>query len=261
MRGRGGNRRRRKSRPSPPQSHVILADATPTAAPATQPAGADYQACQQVLQAIIDAYDNEDPSAADAQLYMSPDADPQLVRFAPDLFEIDIAQFRVQKDAIAKFGVHAVSLNTYGYTVAVQLEELLARIGPNDYQGTGDTLVINPPAPFLSHIGAWPKAPFYFRKIGNDWKLDAGRTFKIIVTADPRIPNPGESREQTAMNYLKAFTAAYNRVADDIEQDNIPSAPELQKRLDGVIVEFFKQYSQFGIDFRPKRMPIAGNHL
>jgi RNA polymerase sigma factor (sigma-70 family) len=249
-----------KTRPPIAKTGVILADAG-SPAPATQSSGADYLACQQVLQAISDAYDNEDPSAANAQLYIGPDADPQFVRYEPALFDIDIAQFRVQKDAIAKFGVHAISLNTYGYTVAVQLDELLARIGPNDYQLNGDTLVINPPAPFLSHNGAWPKAPLYFRKIGNDWKLDAGRTFKIIVSVKPRIPSPGESRDQTAMDFLKACTAAYNSLADDIEQNNISSAAEAQKRIDGVIVGFSKQYLQFGIDIRPKQMPSTGNHL
>ncbi len=250
-----------KTRPPAAKSGVILADASGPAAPATQSASADYLACQQVLQAISDAYDNEDPSAANEQLYIGPDADPLLVRYEPALFDIDIAQFRVQKDAVAKFGVHAISLNTYGYTVAVQIDELLARIGPNDYQLTGDTLVINPPAPFLSHNGAWPKSPMYFRKIGSDWKLDAGRTFKMIVIVKPRIPKPGESRDQAAMEFLKACTAAYNSLAEDIEQNNISSAAEAQKRLDGVIVDFSKQYLQFGIDIRPKEMPSTGNHL
>jgi RNA polymerase sigma factor (sigma-70 family) len=235
-----------------PAKTIILAD-VPATAPATKPGDAEYQACQQVLQSIIDAYDNEDPSAADAQLYIGPDADPQFVRFEPELLDIDIAQYRVQKDAVAKFGVHAMSLNTYGYTVAVEFDELLARIGPNDYQLTGDTLIINPPAPALSHNAVWPKAPLYFRKIGNDWKLDGGRTFKIVVAAKRRIPNPSESRDQAATNYLKAFTAAYDGVAADIEQNNIPSAAELQKRLDGVIADFYKQYSQFGIDIQPKQ--------
>jgi RNA polymerase sigma factor (sigma-70 family) len=240
---------------------VILADASAPAAPATQSSGADYLACQQVLQAISDAYDNEDPSAANAQLYIGPDADPLLVRYEPGLFDIDIAQFRVQKAAVAKFGVHAITLNTFGYTLAVQLDELLARIGPNDYQLSRDTLVINPPAPFLSHNDAWPKSPLYFHKIGKDWKLDAGRTFKIIVVAKLRIPKPGESRDQTAMDYLKACTAVYNSIADDIEQNNISSASEVQKRMDRFLVDFSKQYSEFGIDIGPKEMPSTGNHL
>ncbi len=74
------------------------------AAPATLPGDADYQACQQVLQAVIDAYDNEDPATVETQFYFGPDADPKLAPFVPPLVEMDMAAYRVQRNALAKFG-------------------------------------------------------------------------------------------------------------------------------------------------------------
>jgi hypothetical protein len=246
-----------KTRPPATKPPVILAD---VAAPAAQPE-AEYQACQQVLQSVVDAYDNEDPSAADAQLYFGPDADPQLVHLGPPLLDGDVAAYRVQKDAIAKFETHAMGVNYYESTVAVTLDELLGRIGPSDFSLNGDTLVINPPAPFPSHLGAWPKAPMYFHKVGADWKLDAGRTFKLVFEIRRRIPIPGETREQTAAAYIKDFTNAYNVVADDIEQNKITSAAEVQKRLDGAVIGFSMRYSQFSILLRPKQTSTPANHL
>lgn len=245
---------------SPPRSRAILADVAAPAAPATQP-DAEYQACQQVLQSIVDAYDNEDPSAADAMLYFGPDADPHLVRTEPQLLQVDIVSYRVQKDAVAKFGAHAMSLNTYSNIAAAMFDELLARLEPKDYQLTDDTLVIKPPAPFLSHRGAWPRAPIYFHKVGNDWKLDAGKTFKVVFHVRRRIPKPGETQEQTESEYMKALIDGFTNVAEDIEQNNIISAAEVQRRLDGVIIGSSMQYSEFSVNLVPKEMAMPDGHL
>jgi hypothetical protein len=220
------------------KSAVILADVAAPAAAATQRGESDYQACQQVLQAVIDAYDNEDPTAAEAQLYFGPDADPKLVLFTPPLLEMDMEAYRVERDAVAKFGAHAMSLNYYDSTTAAMLDELLARLGPGDYRVRGDSLVIKPPAPFVSHAGAWPRAAIYFTRVGGQWKLDAGRTFKITFRLVRRVPRPNESVEQGDLYYVREFGDKFKAIAQDIEEGNITSAADLQKRMDGVIIGF-----------------------
>jgi hypothetical protein len=231
---------------------VILADVAVPAAPAALPGDADYQACQQVLQTVIDAYDNEDPATAQAQLYFGPDADPKVVLFTPPLLEMDVEVYRVQRDALAKFGAHAISLNFYDNTTAGTLDELLARLGPHDYRLSGETLVIKPPAPFMSHIGAWPRAPIYFRKIGGQWKLDYGRTFKITFHLVRRVPVANETTEQRDLGYVKAFGDGFKAIAGDIEEGNITSAAEVQRRMDGVIIGFSFQYSDFSVLCGPR---------
>jgi hypothetical protein len=222
------------------------------AAPTTLPGDADYQACQQVLQAVIDAYDNEDPASVEAQLYFGPDADPKLAPFVPPLVEMDMAAYRVQRDALAKFGAHAISLNFYDNTTAGMLDELLARLGPHDYRLSGETLVIKPPAPFMSHIGAWPRAPIYFRKMAGQWKLDFGRTFKITFHLVRRVPVANETAEQRDLGYVKAFADGFKAIAGDIEEGNITSAAEVQRRMDGVIIGFSFEYSDFSVLCGPR---------
>ncbi len=231
---------------------VIFADVAAPAAPATLPGDGDYQACQQVLQAVIDAYDNEDPSAAQAQLYFGPDADPNLVLFTPPLLEMDMEVYRVQRDALAKFGAHALSLSFYDTTTAAMFDELLARLGAHDYRLSGDTLVIKPPAPFATHSVAWPRAPIYFRKIAGQWKLDVGRTFRITFRVVRHVPVPNETVEQRDLAYVKSFEDGFKAIAQDIEEGNITSAADVQKRMDGVIIGFSFAYSDFSVNCGPR---------
>lgn len=98
-----------KTRPPTRDIPVILADVPAPVAPTPD---AEYQACQQVLQSIVDGYDSVDPSAVDAQLYVGPDADPQFVRLEPSLVDLDVAAYGVEKDAVAKFGAPCRSTTT-----------------------------------------------------------------------------------------------------------------------------------------------------
>jgi RNA polymerase sigma factor (sigma-70 family) len=248
-----------KTHPPALKSPLILADVAP--APTTQPGDADYQACQQVLQSIVDAYDNEDPSAVDAQLYFGPDADPLLERLEPAAINLNITGYRIEKDAVAKFGAHATTINYYNHSLVGAIDELLARIGPKDYSVVGDTLIMHPAAPFFAHPDAWPKAPIYFRKVGPDWKVDAGRTFKLVYNVRLRVPIAGETREQTAAVYIKALTDAFSAVAVDVEQNNITSAADLQKRLDGVVIGMSFKYRDFSVSLDPNQTTGPGGRL
>ena len=230
-----------------PEFPVIFADV----APAAQTGDADYQSCVQVLQSIVDAYDNEDASAVESQLYFGPGADPQLARLEPAALDLNIAAYRIQKLAVARFEAHAMTINYYSQSLVGAIDELLGRIGPKDYDVVGDALVMHPAAPFFAHPDAWPKAPIYFRKVGPDWKVDAGRTFKLVYDVRLRVPIPGETREQTAAVYIKEMTDAFSAIAADIEHNNITSAAELQKRLDGVVIGMSFKYRDFNFSLGP----------
>jgi hypothetical protein len=231
---------------------IMAAAASQATAPAARPGEAEYQACQQTLQAVIDAFDNDDMETAKAKLYIGPDADLQLTRLEPVLLQTDFVAYRVQKEAIAQFGVHALNLDYYWTPTAFVLDELLSRIGPKDYHFAGDRLTITPPAPFLSHNGAWPKAPVYFQKIDGDWKLDLGRSFKLAITAKRRIAKSGDTLEKSAQDMIAVFNNGYTAIANDLEQHKFATAGDLQKRLDGMIVGMSFAYSEFNIDMKPR---------
>jgi hypothetical protein len=223
-----------------------------TAPPAARPGEAEYQACQETLQTIVDAFDNDDIEAAKAKFYIGPDTDRRLAQLEPLLLQTDFLAYRLQKDAIAQFGVHALTLNYYWSPTAFTLDELLSRIGPKDFHFSDDRLTINPPAPFLSHNGAWPKAPLYFQKIDGDWKLDLGRTFKLVVIAKRRVTKSGETVEKTAQDMISGFNNGYKVIVDDLEQHKFATAGDLQKRMDGMIVGMSFAYSEFNVDLQPK---------
>jgi RNA polymerase sigma factor (sigma-70 family) len=247
-----------KTHPPALKRAVILADVAPV--PTTQPGDADYQACQDVLQSIVDACDNEDPSAVNAQLYFGPDADPELVRLEPAALNLSIIAYRIQKDAVAKFGAHALAIRYYSGSLVGALDELLGRIGPKDYNLVGDTLVMHPGAPFFAHPDAWPKAPIYFKKVGPDWKVDAGRTLKVVYNVRLKVSTMGETREQTAAAFIKETTDACTAIAADVEQNNITSAADLQKRLDGVVIGMSFKYRDFSGNIYPKETTIPGGN-
>jgi RNA polymerase sigma factor (sigma-70 family) len=245
---------RTSNSPAPVVPMIAAAAASQVSPPSAiaRPGEAEYQACQQTLQAVIDAYDNDDIESAKAKFYLGPNADLQLTRLEPMLLQTDFLAYRLQKEAIAQFGVHALNLNYYWSATAFTLDELLSRIGPKDFHFSGDRLTITPPAPFLSHNGAWPKAPVYFQNIDGDWKLDLGRTFKLAITAKRRVSKSGDTLEKATQDVVTSFNNGYKAIADDLEQHKIATAGDLQKRLDGMIVGVSFGYSDFNIDLKPK---------
>jgi len=238
--------------PAAPAS-IVLADSLPASqtanAPGVEP---QYQACRHVLQSIIDAYDTGDAAAAKSQLYFGPDANPQLVKVTPVLVDVDLAVYRLQKDAVARFGAHAMGLNTYWGPSVIQMVDLMARIDAKDCRVLGDRVVITPAAPVFSTNGVWPHAPLYFHNVDGAWKLDYGRTFKIDIRARRRHPIPGETREQALCDGEKLFMDGINVISDELENGKIDDAGKLQERIYGVMADLTKQFSDIGVQSGPK---------
>ena len=204
---------------------------------------AKYEACRQVFVSMIDAHDSDDAAAFNSQLYFSPSADPRLVRIAPTLIDLDLAVYRVQKAAIARFGAHAIGLRFYWTTTVVSFEDLLSRVERKDARISGDTVIFNPSEPFFPRDGIWPRAPVYFHNDNGIWKLDVARTVQIQFHFRRRVPVQGETEEQTLVAGEKGFTDAMNAISQDIENGKVESAGELQKRLDGTVIGMAMMFS------------------
>jgi hypothetical protein len=232
---------------NPPATAVADAGA---AAPQTD--DAKYLACRQVLEAIIDAHDNDDAAAFKSLLYFSPTADPQLARLTPIFIDVDLAVYRVQKAAIAQFGARAMDMRFYWTTSVMGLEDVLSRFERKDAQVSGDTVVITPSEPFFPRPGIWPRAPIYFRNIGGVWKIDVARTVQVKVSFRRRVPLAGETADQTLAAAEKSFIDSMTAISNDTASGQIESAGKLQRRLDGAIIGVALTFSDFTVNFTPK---------
>ncbi len=139
---------------------IVLADSLP-APQADAGLKAQYQTCRHVLQTMIDAYDRGDAAAVKSQIYLGPDANPQLTKIVPLLVDIDLAVYRLQKDAVARFGAGAMGLNTYWTPSAVGIRELMARIDAKDCRLMGNEFAVTPAAPVYSSDGVWPRPALF----------------------------------------------------------------------------------------------------
>ncbi|MGD0770783.1 MAG: sigma-70 family RNA polymerase sigma factor [Tepidisphaeraceae bacterium] len=226
--------------------------ANSAAAPAVVPSDEDkYQACRQVLLSIIDAYDRDDAAAFRSQLYFPISADPRLVRSMPVLVDLDLAVYRLQKAAIARFGAHAIGLNFYSAATLFTVEDILSRVERKDVQILGDTVIFNPSPSFLGQ-GVWPRGALYFHNADGAWKLNVPRTLRIQFRFHRRVPLQGETEEQTQVAAEKALIDALNAISDDTEHGKLASAGELQRRLDGAIIGLAMVFSDFSVDAGPK---------
>jgi RNA polymerase sigma factor (sigma-70 family) len=211
-----------------------------------------YAACRQVLLSMVDAHDNDDAAAFNSQLYFSPSADPRLVAIAPILIDVDLAVYRVQKAAIARFGAHEVGMRYYWTTTVVTFEDLLSRVERKDARILGDTVIFNPSEPFFARPGVWPRAPVYFHNDNGVWKVDVARTVRIQFHFRRRVPIQGETEEQAMVAGEKGFTDSMNAISQDIENGKVDSAGELQKRLDGEIIGMAMMFSVTDVNWGPK---------
>jgi RNA polymerase sigma factor (sigma-70 family) len=222
------------------------------AAPAASQSDEDkYQACRQVLLSIIDACDRDDAAAVKSQLYFPISADPRLVRSMPVLVDVDLADYRLEKAAIARFGAHAMGLNIYSGNTVFTLEDILSRVERKDARISGDTVIFNPSPSFLGQ-GIWPRGALYFHNADGVWKLDVPRTLRFQFHFHRRVPLQGETEEQTEIAAEKALIDAMNAIVDDIGHGKIASAGELQRRVDGAIVGLAMLFSDFSVEVGPK---------
>ncbi len=213
-----------------------------------QLAETQFQECRQAIAAIIEAHDQNDTAMFKAHLYVAPDANPQVTTAILALIDVDLAVYRLEKTAVDRFGAHALNINTCWTTLVPPLEELMARVGPKDWQLSGGAVILTPPAPSMSHNGAWPAAPIYFHDCYGIWKLDASRTLLIRYHIKRRWPIAGETQDQTLTAAVKMWTDGFNAISEDIKYGKVANAAEVQKRVDEVMVELSKQFSEFEMD-------------
>ncbi len=242
----------KRSEPAVNNVPIVLADSLPASQTANADADANYQACRGVLQAIVDSYDKGDAAAAKSQLYFGPDADAQMRNILPTIVDVDFTVYRLQKDAIARFGAHAMQLNTFWTPAAVGLAEIMARIDAKDCRRTGDEIAAMPAAPVYAGDGVWPRAPLYFHNVDGVWRLDYGRTFRIEFRARRRHPVAGETREQTLCEGEKIFADEYNAISDDLEKGKIDDAGKLQLRIFTVMADLTKQFPDISVNSKPR---------
>jgi RNA polymerase sigma factor (sigma-70 family) len=206
-----------------------------------------YDSCSQVLKSIIDAYDHHDIAAAQSLYYFKPGTDPKTVDAVNRIVELDVAAYRMSNAAISKFGMHGTLLITDMYTPPVMFLEILSRIGPNDARVlSDDTVTITPRG--TAGPNTWPEKPIYFVRVDGIWKLDAGRTFRIVFHAIRLHAVPGETPQQTFGAATRQLAAAFDQIAGDIEKGNIPDEPAAQRQIDIAWHELNLQFREFGCD-------------
>ncbi len=231
------------SHPSEPVL-VVMADAAPTN-PAADEKDADYNACCQVLQSIVDGFDRNDLAAVDALYYFKPGSDPKTMAVIHDIHEMQVANYHLKKAAITRFGMHGTFLFTGVNTDAECWVEYLSRVGPQNARLAGDTLTITPSAHGFLDVGAG-RAPFYFLRDQGAWKLDAARTFFVTFRAARRQPVAGESSVQTLAAAVDLIAGHFNAIADDIDKGNIADEAEVQRRVGATWDDLNSQFREFG---------------
>ncbi|HEY1922760.1 MAG TPA: sigma-70 family RNA polymerase sigma factor [Tepidisphaeraceae bacterium] len=225
-------------------SPIILADSLP----ADADVAAKYQACRDVFQTLIDSYDKGDAAAAKSRVYFGPDANPVLAKIVPTLIDVDFAVYRLQKDAVARFGPHAMGLSTNWGPSVFMLLNVMPRLDASGCRVVGDDVSLMPTA----SVNDWPRAPLYFHNVDGVWKLDYGRTVKIDFHARRRHSVPGETRDQALCAGEKIFIDGYNAVSDDLESGKITDVGTLQGRLDGVLSDLIKAFPEINVNSGPK---------
>jgi hypothetical protein len=202
-----------------------------------------------VLQSLIDSYDKNDAAAAKADLYFGPDANPQLSKIVPTLIDVDFAVYRMQKDAVSRFGPHAMGLDTNWGPSLYMLLDLMPRLDASGCRVIGGNEVSIMPS---GDGDRWPRAPLYFHNVDGIWKLDFGRTFKIDFHARRRHSVPGETRDQSLCAGETIFLNGYNVVSEDLENGKIDDVGALQGRLDKVMAELIREFSEINVNTSPK---------
>jgi RNA polymerase sigma factor (sigma-70 family) len=208
----------------------------------------DYNTCCQALKAIIDAYDHNDAVAAQALYYFKPGMEPKTIDAVDRILELDVAAYRLSNAAISKFGMHGTLLITDMYTPPVMFLEILSRISPKDARVVDDnTLTLTPRE--TAGPNTWPPdKPIYFERMEGAWKLDAGRSFRIVFRAIRHRPIAGERSEQTFAAATRQLAGQFDLIADDIDKGKVADVTVAQRRIDVAWHELNLQFRDFGCD-------------
>jgi RNA polymerase sigma factor (sigma-70 family) len=235
-----------KAVPSHPSDRVLVAMADAAAnSPAADAPDADYNACCQVLQSIVDAFDRNDLAAVDALYYFKPGSDPKTTAVIHDIHEMQVANYRLKKAAVTRFGMHGTLLFTGVTTDAECWVEYLTRVGPQNARLAGDTLTITPSAHGFLDVGAG-RATFNFLRDQGVWKLDAARSFSATFRAARRQPVAGESSVQTLAAAVDLIAGHFDAIADNIDKGNIADEAEVQRRVSATWDDLNSHFREFG---------------
>jgi len=234
--------------PSPAQSAVMgMTDDADTPKVADE----DFAACCQVLKSIVDGFDHNDLAGVQALFYYKPGSDPKTIDVMHLELEMQVADYRLKKAAVSRYGMHGTMLVTDVGTAAEAFLEWLSRISPENARVMGDTLTIT----LAAHAGPddwyW-KAPIYFVCDQGAWKLDAGRTFRVTYRAFRRQRVADESPEQEFAAAIHLISEQFDAIADDIDKGNIPDADEAQKRVNAAWGNLNLQFREFNCNLDPR---------
>lgn len=231
--------------PSGPSGPTVVAMADAAANnPAADEHDADYNACCQILKSIVDAFDRNDLAAVDALYYLKPGSDPKTMAAIHDIHEMQVANYRLKKAAVTRFGMHGTLLFTAVSTDAECWVEYLSRVGPQNARLAGDTLTITPSAHGFLDVGAG-HATFYFLRDQGMWKLDAARSFFVTFSAVRRQPVTGESPVQVLAAAVHLIAGHFDAIADDIDKGNITDEAEVQRRVSATWDDLNSQFREF----------------
>ncbi len=201
-----------------------------------------FPSCQQTLQSILNAYDNNDADTIQSLLYYSPDADAQYVRLISSWIQLDLAAYRLQKAALSRYGFRAVVIQTHWDTGIAIYTEFLARMNSNSFTSTPSDLTV-PSDKAVSRLGDWHNAPIYFHCDNNGvWKFDIGRTEKITFQATRSNPVDGEAEEQTWIAGEQVYFDGINTITQRINQGQIADTAEVQKEIDDLVSTVSDQF-------------------
>ncbi len=208
-----------------------------------------FDACCGVLRSFIDAYDHNDPAALHKLIYFNPKTAPEVVTIADLIWYCDLATYRLQKIAVAKFGAQGTGLVLNDQTDVALMVDWLARIQLKDAQIAGDEIVITPTR--MPHSPVWPQAPIFFRHSDAGWQLDCGRTFRFDIHAVRSQPLSGESEQQAWAAGEHLFGDGLNAIAEDLEKGKIQDIAEVQRRFEDVNEHIATTFRRLGMNTNP----------
>lgn len=234
-------------RPSAPVVAVATATAQPDVATATATEDPEYQACRGVLLSILDAYERDDANSLESIYYFDPHTPPQTPADCKLIIELDLADYHLQKIAIGHFGGAASGLFLRVTTLQELIVDILSRSGPEDVTVLDNSVILTPSD---NSEGIWPKKPIYFQQVGNGWKLDMGKTFKIVHKVVRQTPVAGETEDQAFAELVHQHVAKLNEISADIESGKIHDVIEAQTAVDQGIAAIDAEYKTTGLTQR-----------
>jgi hypothetical protein len=200
------------------------------------------------LQAILDAYEQDDDQKLQALFYCDPATENKMLGEMETASQADLAAYRLRKTAVSHFGTAAMDLNTRtNYLESIALD-MLARVGPEDLVVQGESVVLTPP----TTLPGWWQTPLYFRQVGGTWKLDIGQSLRISHRVIRREPIPGETEEQAFAAREKEMAGRLNTITDEIGQGKIGDVAGVQAEIDRIFADMGEEYVRMGVTIGAK---------